>query len=200
MWPFKKKKDAPVPAKQLTLREALERVAEIGIRTRSEITIDDLLFSLEGSLDSPTDPITLLCVLGGQVERKPHQWISDNIWHSDAECIIEDGDYIALAKRFAALTKGALPISDIKDHIDLEAGEVWLAFSLRNERIKWNLEVKDDWCDPMLYSNFQTLVEQADPDKRFFICGLGQDSLIGYGDAKMKNALSGFAGIKFSWE
>jgi hypothetical protein len=52
---------------------------------------------------------------------------------------------------------------------------------------------------PELYSNFQELVS-ARTDKKFFIAGLGQDSLICFGDAALKQKLSELSGLKFQWE
>ena len=197
MWPFSKK---PKPPEPVPLRDGLERLSAIGIRTRPGITSDDLLFSLGGTFDSPVDPVDLLCVLGGDVERGDFSRISDDIWHFDAECIVEEGDYVRLAERFASLAKGALPIEQVKDHVDVEGGEAWIEFVLNGENIRWELTVDNDWVDPEFYSNFQALTARGKSDKKFFISALGQDSLISFGDAQMKEQLARFSGLQFAWE
>lgn len=167
---------------------------------RPGISHDDLLYSLGGSMESPVDWVQLLCVLGSEVERGDFERVSDDIWHFDAECIEGNGDYVAIVSRFAALAKGALPIAELRDHVGIEAGEAWVEFVLDGNRVHWDLEVNDDWVDPELYSRLQQLAVQRGAGTRFFIAGMGQDSLIGFGDDRMREALCGLSGLRFQWE
>jgi hypothetical protein len=50
-----------------------------------------------------------------------------------------------------------------------------------------------------LYSRIQELVSVRS-EKKFFIIALGQDSLICFGDAAMKQKLSNLTGLEFQWE
>jgi hypothetical protein len=150
-------------------------------------------------MESPVDLTLLLCVLGGEVERGGFERISDDIWHIDMECIEDNGDYIRLVERFAILAKGLMPLKNIRDRVDIEAGEAWVEFELDGKIIHWDLEVDNDWASPELYSNMQELVETRS-DKKFFITALGQDSLICFGDAAMKQKLSELSGLDFQWE
>lgn len=197
MWPFSNKKRESKPS--VSVAQALELLAAIGIRHRPEISQDDLLLSLGGTLNSAVDWTLLLCVLGGEVERDDFERISDDIWHVDAECIEDHGDYIRLVERFAILTKGLLPLKNVRDHVDIEKGEAWVEFDLDGKAIRWDLEVSDDWMAPELYSNLQELVSTRS-DKKFFITALGQDSLICFGDAALKQKLSELSGLEFQWE
>ena len=52
---------------------------------------------------------------------------------------------------------------------------------------------------PELYYNMQELAF-ARSEKKFFIVALGQDSLICFGDAAMKQKLSELSGLGFEWE
>lgn len=197
MWPFSNIKKASKPA--VSVAEALEELTAIGIRRRDGVSDEDLLISLGGTMAAPVDMVLLLCVLGGEVERGKFGRISDDLWHVDAECIEDNGDYIRLLERFVILAKGALPLQNLRDHVDIEAGEAWVEFALDGQAIHWDLEVQDDWMAPELYSNLQTLVASRS-DKKFFITALGQDSLIGFGNAAMKDKLSELSGLKFQWE
>ena len=178
----------------------MEQLANAGVRVRSGISQNDLLDSLEGTMDSRVDWIELLCVLGSDVERGQFERISDDIWHFDAECIEDDGAYVEVVSRFVILAKGALPLTDIRDHVDVVAGEAWVEFNLDGKKEHWDLEVSDDWVDPEMYSRLQKLVTQRGAGKRFFIAGLGQDSLISFGDEQMRQTLSRLSGLKFEWE
>ena len=198
MWPFTSKPKEPDA--EASVRQALEQLAALGIRRRDGVSDDDLLLSLEGTLDSPVDWMSLLCTLGEDVQRAGHQPISEDIWHFDAECIVEDGDYVQVLKRFVILTKGQLPLTDVRDHVDLENGEAWVEFTLDGQPVHWDLKVSDDWVDPGLYTQMQALAVSHCGGKKFFIVGLGQDSLLCFGDAAMKDALSQLSGLKFQWE
>lgn len=179
---------------------ALEQLEGLGIRMRPNISRDDLLHSLGGTMESAVDRVQLLCVVGSEVERGDFERISDDIWHFDAECIEDQGDYVRVVERFVILSKGALPLTDIRDHVDIEAGEAWLEFAIEGKKARWELKVSDDWVDPDLYSQLQRLVAPRAAGKRFFIAALGQDSLISFGDDQMKEDLSNFSGLKFQWE
>ena len=179
---------------------ALDQLAHVGIGVRADVAQEDLLDSLGGSMESPVDWVQLLCVLGSEVERGDFQRISDDIFHFDAECIEDTGDYVTLIGRFAILAKGALPLVDVHDHVDIEEGKAWVEFALEGKSLHWDLKVSDDWVDPELYSRLQQLVAPRAGGKRFFIGGLGQDSLLSFGDEQMKHALSGLSGLKFEWE
>jgi hypothetical protein len=196
MWPFSNKTKPSKPA--VSVAQAVELLAAIGIHRRPGVSDADLLLSLEGSMDSPVDWVDLLCVLGGDVERGKFGRISDDIWHVDAECIVEDGDYVRLLERFVILAHGTLPLQNLRDHVDLENGVAWVEFDLDGKTIHWDLPVSDDWMAPELFSNLQALASRS--DQRFFITALGQDSLIGFGTAAMKAKLSELSGLTFAWE
>jgi hypothetical protein len=197
VWPFKKEpKTLPMAA---SVRQGLAELERIGICMRPIALLDDLLYSSGGTLDDPIDYCDLLCILGGGAERGRGGRFSDDIWHLDAECICEDGDYANLLERFCILTKGAMVVTDVEDHVDIEASQAWIDFRFQGQNVHWDIEVNDDWLDPGFYSHVCELVRTVTPDRGFFICALGQDSLISYGDKEQKRKLSDILGLKFSW-
>ena len=198
MWPFKKKPAAvPVP---LTLGQALEELKRIGVAIAPSATLDDLLPSLDGGLEDPVDRVHLLCALGGEAECSDAGLLSHDIWHLDAECIEDGGDYARLAERFRVLSGGHLPLREVRDHVDVLNGEAWLEFDLEGKNIRWDLTVDNDWMDPAVYANFQKLVASRTQSGRFMICALGQDSLVLFGDDKKRRAISAFSSLEFQWE
>ncbi len=198
MWPFKKKPvAAPAP---LTLRQALDELKGIGVALAPSASIDDLLPSMNGRLDDPVDRVHLLCALGGEAECTDAGLLSHDVWHLDAECIEDHGDYVRLAERFAVLSAGNLPVQEVKDHVDIEAAQAWIEFTLDGGRVHWDLVVDNEWMDPALYSNFQKLVGSRTRTGRFMICALGQDSILLFGDEKKRRAISEFSSLDFRWE
>lgn len=197
MWPFTRKKS---PSRNpLTIEQALVELKSIGVALAPGVTMDDLLPSLNGDLAAPADKVHLLCALGGEAEESDAGPLSNDIWHLDAECIEDQGDYVRLARRFSALAGSTLPFTDLIDFVDVEEGTAWLEFGLDGRKVHWDLAVDNDWMDPALYSCFQKLLRNRS-DKRFMICALGQDSLVLWGDEAKRKAISAFSGLGFQWE
>ena len=111
-----------------------------------------------------------------------------------------EAGHSALVDRFVTLAKGSLPITNIRDYVDVGHKVAWVEFVLDGKEVHWDLKVNDDWVDPELYSRLQELVIPRAAGKRFFIVALGQDSLISFGEERLKQALSEFSGLKFQWE
>jgi len=200
MWPFSRKTKDSTRGSRTSVSEALAQLATVGIHVRPGISNEDLLYSLEGTMESPVEWVQLLCVLGSEVERGDFERISDDIWHFDAECIEDHGAYVAVVNRFAILAKGALPLTEINDHVVIDEKEAWVEFTLDGERIHWDLQVSDDWVDAQLYSRLQEAVASRGVGKKFFIVALGQDSLISFGDDRMRQEMSRLSGLNFQWE
>jgi hypothetical protein len=59
------------------------------------------------------------------------------------------GDYTRLTDRFSVLSRGKLPLTDVLDHVDIEAGGAWLQFAMSEQRVRWDLIVDNDWMDPL---------------------------------------------------
>ncbi len=200
MWPFSRKRQDAVDRNRPSVAAALQQLETIGIRVREGIAPDDLLYSLGGTMDSPTDWAQLLCVLGSEVERGEFPRVSDDIWHFDAECIEDHGAYVAVVDRFVTLTRGALPLTNVRDSVEIKNRKAFVEFELDGQTIHWDLKVHDDWVDPTLYGRLQNLVTPRGAGRRFFIAGLGQDSLLACGDDRMRQGLSELSGLKFQWE
>ena len=199
MWPFSRKKSAPNKP-TVAVSSGLKQLAEIGVHIRQKIPVEEVLRSLGAGMESDVDCVSLLCVLGSEIKRADFERVSDDIWHFDAECIEDHGAYVSILDRFVILSKGVLPITNVRDFVDVQEGQAWVEFSLDGKKEHWDLEVSDDWVDPNLYSRLQALAVARGAGKRFFIAGLGQDSLISFGDDVMRKQLSTFSGLEFQWE
>jgi hypothetical protein len=102
-----------------------------------------------------------------------------NLWQFDTECIAGDGSYVEIAERLKSVAQGSLPIENIRDHVDEQAGEAWLAFGFQGEEIRIDCEINNDWVDTRLFAHFVRLLERSDPAKLFLAYGTGgQDSFL----------------------
>jgi hypothetical protein len=112
-------------------------------------------------------------------ERPPWRNHCVNAWHFDTECIEDNGAYCWIAERMKAMAQGALPIENIRDHVDVKGRSAWLAFDYRGQSIRINCKVKDDWVDPGLFSHFVDLLGKSDPSKIYVFHELGgQDCIL----------------------
>src|ERR1041384_1175038 len=122
MWKFLRRK---LP-ETVPLERQIEVLASCGIRLAEEVAPGALTLSLPRAEMEAKPYLHLLCVMGSEAEDPsqagPSGYPSDEIWHFDTECIEDHGDYVAIAERLRTLAGGALPIGDIEDHVDVEAG------------------------------------------------------------------------------
>lgn len=173
------------PPPQQTLEEKLEALALCGIALRPEFSVDDLLSSWDrAEYEAPGFNLTLVGV-GMTQEQAPWKPRSRNLWHFDTECIEDHGAYVDIAMRMIEMADGSLPLTDVKDYVDLEEGKAWLSFKLDGETIEIDCAVEDDWVDTNVFAIFVRLLADKDPSKIYFYCDLGgQDCIIGCIDRK----------------
>lgn len=118
--------------------------------------------------------------IGMTQEEPPWTPRSMNLWHFDTECIEDHGAYIDITNRIVELAGGSLPLTDVEDYVDIEAGKAWLSFKLDGETTKIDCVVDDDWVDSNVFGHFIHLLAAKDPSKIYFYYDLGgQDCIIG---------------------
>ncbi len=193
---FKKIKKIKSP-KDTDINQKLAHLEKAGIALAPGIMIKDIPEELnDGTYES------LLIAMGGELEEKNRQWmpLSSDIWHFDTECIEDHGDYARIAARLSEITKGGLPLQNIRDFVDIEAKTAWLSFILDGKEYKWDLKVDDDWIDTELFSKFAKLLRDHNPEKNFAYMSLGQDALIICCTFEQLKLLNKLPGIKFRFE
>ena len=100
----------------------------------------------------------------------------------------------------SVLAGGALPVSEVRDHVDIEDGKACLSFSLNGEEIKWDARVQDDWIDPAILTEFVRLLDAQKTGLRFTYLDLkGQDCIIGCSTEAQRRELRKRTGLSFEW-
>ena len=185
---------------KLSVEEQLENLSDCGISLRPDMN-RDILFSDYDPDDFEREPYLLLLVtLGGETEEEPYGFLSTDIWHFDAECIEDHGDYARIAMRMEELAGGDLPLEKIEDYVDIEEAKAWLAFRLDHQDYKWVLEVDNDWVDQRVFSEFVSLLRGRQTNKRFTYLDLGgQDCLIGCSAPEQLEKLRATTRLDFQW-
>ena len=182
----------------LTMEQKLQILADCGLRLSDPFTPQDLLESW-GREDYEKPGFDLVLVgLGMTEEREPWRKHCANLWHFDAECIEDHGDYKRIVERMVEMARGSLPLENIRDHVDLEKGEAWFSFTFRGQETRVECRVDNDWVDSTIFVRFVDLLGKTDPDKVFIYYDLGgQDCIIGCVTKTHLKRLND-EGIKFS--
>jgi hypothetical protein len=164
----------------VTIEEKLDALARCGLRLKDQFGVPDLVGSWgREALDKAGWNMALVC-LGMTQEERPWTPHCDNLWHFDTECIDGNGSYVRIAMRMADMAQGSLPISNITDHVDIEAGTAWLRLECQGKQFYIDCEVQDDWVDPAIFADFVDLLANCEPRKLFIYYDLGgQDCIIG---------------------
>lgn len=92
------------------LAERLSVLTECGIRLSSAVTPDVVASRISPEGPEKDSYQLLLCTLGEEAEADSEvedtDYLSDDIWHFDTECIEDHGSYAAIAERMVALAQG----------------------------------------------------------------------------------------------
>ncbi len=166
---------------QMTLEEQLAALEAIGIKLNEAATVDDLLYSFDRSEYEKQPFDALLFMLGSEIERRPWgRYFSSVAWNFDAECIVEDGDYVRIIKRLAELSGRSDELTDVADTVDLEAGVATLRYTLDGTTRSLTPTVNDDWADA---DTVNVILSDLERDGRYFY-GIdnGQSTILYYLD------------------
>ena len=189
--------------RRVPLEQQLAVLATCGIALKRDKSLDLLLSSRSRRALEAEPYLLLLCAMGEECSAGSDvsaDFCSDDIWHFDTECIEDHGDYARIADRMAVLAGGRLPLENVRDFVDVEAGIAWLSFSLGPEQYKWDFAVQDDWVDPSLFAKLVNLLDTRSRDERFISIDLkGQDCLIGCLTAEQMSALQSKTNLSVMW-
>jgi hypothetical protein len=188
------------PKPRISIEQQLEELASCGIRLKPEFSVDTLLESFDRDRYEERPYLGVVIRLGGELEREPFTSLSENLWHLDTECIEGDGSYTRVAERMRDLAQGELAITNIRDHVDIENGDAWVAFELNQNTIEWHAVVKNEWIDPEILSHFCALLAAQNATRRYTFLDLkGQDCIIGCATEDQLRGLRKMTGMNFTW-
>jgi hypothetical protein len=181
---------------RVSLERQIAILGECGIPLPEGLSVHELVEEW-GAAPFEDDPFRRLVLsIGGEVRGAP----STHLWHFDTECIEDHGAYVHIAERMRDLARGDLPLTNIRDFVDVEEGVAWLAFELDGKAIRWDAEVDDDWADPMIFTRFAELLALRGTGARFTYLNLGgQDCVIGCATEHGLATLNARTGLEFTW-
>ncbi|MGZ4815667.1 MAG: hypothetical protein ACXVZV_09675 [Terriglobales bacterium] len=188
------------PHPKISLEQQLENLATCGIRLRPEFSVETLLESFDRERYEERPYVGAVIRMGGETEHEPFWPLSDNVWHLNTRCIEAPGSYVYVAERMRDLAQGELPIENIRDHVDIENGDAWVAFEIGGETVEWHAVVKQDWIDPEILENFCRLLAAQGATRRYTYMDLkGQDCMIGCSTEDELRRFRKMTGMNFGW-
>lgn len=173
----------------MQLEAQIAKLAELGLVLNPEITIEDILFSVDRQ-ELESDPFKLLLfAYGSEVEREPKgRRICNRVWNFDLECISGTGDYVKIVGQLCLLGGDADYLQEVVDYVDLDEGECWLEYTLGENRQHWSIESNDDWADMLALSYVMEDIQRD--GRQFYSLDNEQAMILVYVDADTAIKLS----------
>ncbi|QDA30117.1 hypothetical protein EJ573_03920 [Paenibacillus polymyxa] len=181
--------------KKTIFEDQLNQLSELGIFMRVGLK-KELLLEETSRSEYEEDPYNLLLLtLGGEVEVNGEFInVSHEIWYLDAECIEDHEDYARVIMRLGNKTK--LKLNKITDYIDIQNSTAWVSFEYKNELIRWEMKVEDDWLDMDIFRRFNELTK-TEQSMKLYISNLDQGCLVGYFNQEQVIELNELTKYKF---
>ncbi len=161
----------------MELETQLAKLAELGLVLNAGIEIADLLYSLDRSELEAEPFLSLIGLLGIEVERAP--WgrrICDRVWNFDTECIYATGDYVKIVQKLGLLTGTPDYLTELVDSVDFAEGTAWLEYTIDGRKQHWSIELNDDWADMMALSYVMEDLQRA--GQQFYSIDNGQAMIL----------------------
>ena len=177
----------------MKLEDQLAPLADLGLALEPGVTIDDLLYSFDRGAYEKRPFDLVLFTLGVEVEREP--WgrpFCRRVWNFDTECITGGGSYVSIAKRLCEVAGRPDAFSNVQDHVDIDVGAAWIAYTVEGKQRRWSIEVTDDWADMMTVAYMMGDLERD--GRKFRSRDNGQAMVLYYLDDASAQKLSELSG------
>ena len=179
----------------ITLETQVRILGECGIPMPHGMSVDSLLMRCCRA-DFETNAFDQLLVIYGTDDDR---FKPEYVWDCDCECITNPGDYARVVRCMASLARGDLLISQLEDDVNIDEGVAWVSFMYKGDRLRWDLEIENDWLDWALLSKLSGLLERTSPKRQYLFRALGQNSLIAYFSEDEKFRLEAATGLEWEW-
>ncbi len=185
--------------KRKSVEDMLADLAPLGIGLAPGRTIDELTAEWGRKEIEAKGHEMLLVALGGEiVDPKTFEhraWISNDVWHGDAECIEDDGDYASIVGRISELASGDLKLEDVHDHVDVEAEIAWIEWTARGQKWRYDMSIDNDWLDGSIFERVNEELKAQGSMRQVCIASLGQDFLAFCCSRDVRDRLAALPGL-----
>jgi len=158
------------------VEKQLSVLAELGIKLRKE----DFLKRIYDGISKETlesNPYTpLLFSFGNRrqnEQNKKWEWLSDDAFTFDTECVEGYDLYSAVFERLSALSKGLFDVKNVTGEINHGLKSASVSFSLNDNEYSWQLRYDGNWFDVLVIGRINTLLKNMGCDKFFIMSAPG---------------------------
>jgi hypothetical protein len=177
----------------VTLEEQLAALAGLGLELAADVGVQDLLYSFPRE-EYEGEPFGLLLFMfGSQVEAEPWgRWCCERAWNFDTECVEGPGAYVEIARQLSRVAGRPEVLTEVRDHVDIDARQAWIEYTVDARRQRRDIEVNDDWADWEVVERLMGLLERD--GRRFYCMDNGQAVVLFYLDDQSARRLNELAG------
>ncbi|MBP2000296.1 hypothetical protein J2Z69_001315 [Paenibacillus shirakamiensis] len=153
-------------------------LASIGITLKEKFELSQI--TMLPSIEYKKLPYLLLLMdLGGEfvLENNSFEYLSQDIWYFDQECIDDPNDYISIVERIVDLTKNDLEMQQL--HIYEEQGKVWMTLNVNSKAYRYDFYMNDDWVDLGVFRFFSDILKVEGSHRWFFYSDIDPHLLVG---------------------
>ena len=161
----------------IPVEKQLRLLAELGIKLRQEVFFKWIHdeWSIETLELNPYSP--LLFSYGNRrldEQNKKWEWLSDDAYTFDTECVEGYDLYAAVFERLGVLSKGIFDVKNVSGEINHELKNASVSFSLNGSDYSWDLRYDADWFDVLVIGRVNTLLKSMGCDKFFLMSPPGR--------------------------
>ncbi|MFB6454939.1 hypothetical protein ACE38W_06680 [Chitinophaga sp. Hz27] len=161
---------------------ALNKLKDAGISMKPVHTEAALFEQWDFMMGQNDDPTAILYIaLGQRADNPPYGFYSDHCWQCDFESMEGPGSYFRIFDNIMRIANGDITFQDIDDYCNEEEdGEAWVSFTFEGEKYRWDLEVDNDWIDPLIFIKIQDIFAKHQKKGRLVAFPEGQSMVFSY--------------------
>jgi len=161
----------------IPVEKQLRILADLDIKLRQEYFVKWLYDEIGKETLESTPYTPLLFSLGSQrlnEQNKKWEWLSDDVFTFDTECVEGYDLYAAVLERLGALSKGIFDVKNVSGTINHKQKSASVSFSLKGNEYSWDLRYDDDWFDVLVIGRINTLLKNMGSEKFFLMSAPGR--------------------------
>ncbi|MFE4924739.1 hypothetical protein [Streptomyces sp. NPDC056661] len=176
----------------MKLEDQLSELAGLGLPLAADRTVEELLYSWPRE-SYEREPFQLvLFMLGSAVEGEPRELrFCDRAWSFDTRRVHGQGAYTEIARQLCRITGRSESLADLRDHVDIDAGEAWIEYTVGGRRRHWSIDVAGDRADLMVVDYLMDDLEHN--GRRFYVRHNGQVMMLFFLDDAAASRLNAVA-------
>ncbi|MCL2153240.1 MAG: hypothetical protein FWH57_09855 [Oscillospiraceae bacterium] len=197
-----KPKSKRVSAKKhthLAVEDQLMVLSDLGIRPKRNDFVE-WICNEWGRDAVESDPYNLMLFsLGGERCEDDGTWeyVSDDIYTFDSECVEESDIYANVLKRLSVLSKGLFTIHQTSSVVDHDNGRASVSFTHNEKKHIWDLKYDNDWFDCDVINKINDLLKNDNSSMFFYTSSPDQNSIVLFASGEIIEKINNLVTVPF---